>query len=406
MACSAVGTSTACAGKEEQQLEVEVAWLSGEQALSLMLASSSSLLDVKQAVEAELPAAPPAVQQHLLHGNRKLADGETLAALQTSSGPVQLQLVVCAPGLEHVDRLSNADLHERVAAARALQEIGEPAAQHAPALQACLKDTAWQVREAAADALGTMMPAVCADDEAVSSHAAALAELLAQDRDWRVRRAAAHALTAGGAAAAAPSVAVLSAALRDPQRRVRQAASLALGVAGAKAGAAAAVEILNLSDAAAVRDPEDAANSRILAARSLGAMGEAAASFAADALAARLQDPAEAHAVRVAVAEALAQFGEPAAAHSAVALAAQLVNEEAELRHAPWELQPSKGVLKQAVVWALSSMCSAAVSQLSSVVHAENQPAAAREAAAAGLKVLGQPSGPARIASGSALEAR
>ena len=109
--------------------------------------------------------------------------------------------------------LQDEDWRVRWAAAEALGRIGEPAVEP---LLAALQDEDEDVRRAAVEALGKI-----GDPGAVASLSAAL-----QDKDWRVRQAAAEALgEMGDPRAAAP----LSAALQDKDWRVRRAAAEALG---------------------------------------------------------------------------------------------------------------------------------------------------------------------------------
>jgi HEAT repeat protein len=129
----------------------------------------------------------------------------------------------------------------RLAACRALGEIGPGAKAAAPALAQALRDSAWNDRDAAAEALGRIRPDV---DASAPALVAAL-----RDTDQRVRGVAARALgrlRSGDA----KIVAALAAALKDEDANVRASAAMGLQEIGPPAKAA----IPDLEKAAATPD--------------------------------------------------------------------------------------------------------------------------------------------------------
>ncbi|MCL6540977.1 MAG: HEAT repeat domain-containing protein [Roseiflexus sp.] len=179
------------------------------------------------------------------------------AELAVESGHGQIMRGILVSRLLRVLRGQRVEYSVRREAARALGEIGDAAA--VPGLLAAPRDAKWDVREAAAKALGQI------GAPAVPGLLAALG-----DADWRVRSAAAAALGEIGDAAAVPG---LLAALGDADADVRRAAAEALGEIGDAAAVpgllaalgdteasvrlAAAAALRNLLPASPPRDREE-----------------------------------------------------------------------------------------------------------------------------------------------------
>lgn len=119
----------------------------------------------------------------------------------------------------------------RLSVARALGEMGSQAKAAGAALCKALKDTAWEQRDAAAQALGGIG---VGDDRTISTLIGALQD----DPDERVRGEAAGAL-GRLRAAEAKAVDALAAALEDKDHNVRARAADALGRIGPPARSAA-----------------------------------------------------------------------------------------------------------------------------------------------------------------------
>ena len=191
-----------------------------------------------------------------------------------------------------VERLDDERWEVRYAAAQALGALGEHAKEQAPLLVERLDDAASDVRRAAAQALG-----------ALGEHAKEQAPLLGErldDERWEVRRAAAQALGALGEHAKEQAP-LLVERLDDERWEVRRAAAQALGALGEHAKEQAPLLVERLDD--------ERWEVRRAAAQALGALGEHAKEQA-PLLGERLDDPASD--VRGAAAQALGALGEHA----------------------------------------------------------------------------------------------
>lgn len=124
---------------------------------------------------------------------------------------------------ELIQELKAADWSARLLAAEALRDRGPAAAEAAGALAECMEDREARVREAAAEALGAI-------------GGAAMPELLrlVRHEQYEIRAAAAKALGHAGPGA----VPALAAALKDAQPFVRQRAAEGLAVLGPRAQSA------------------------------------------------------------------------------------------------------------------------------------------------------------------------
>jgi HEAT repeat protein len=152
--------------------------------------------------------------------------------------------------------LSDTNAAIRKSAAFALGRIGGPALTAAPEIAKCLADPDAGVRAAAAEALGDIVLALHGGGISIWEAAGpALGKTLANDKDPRVRAAAAYALGACGERAASLAPA-LRTALHDPDARVRRNAARATGRLGEQAGDAVddLCKLLKDSDALVRRD--------------------------------------------------------------------------------------------------------------------------------------------------------
>jgi HEAT repeat protein len=220
------------------------------------------------------------------------------AELAAESGHVEAMWERIWLGLRRA--LKDEDWQVRQAAAEALGKIGSPAV---PALLEALKDGNWRARKAAAEALGKI-----GDRQALP----ALLEAL-KDDEWRVRRAAAYALEKIGDSRAIPA---LTEALKDDSREVRQAAAYALKKIGDSRAIPALTEALK----------DDSREVRQAAAYALEKIGD---SQTVPALLEALKD--EDRSVRQAAVWALREIGDPQAVP---ALIQALKDEDRDVREA------------------------------------------------------------------------
>ncbi|MGI2904333.1 HEAT repeat domain-containing protein [Tolypothrix sp. VBCCA 56010] len=135
--------------------------------------------------------------------------------------------------------LNNPKLDVRKGAAEALAKI-ELHRDAVPDLRKALKDTSWQVRRSAAQALGNI-------GAEASSAVPDLISALKKDRNYTMRRSAAEALGNIGMKASS-AVPQLIAALKDQNFKVRGDAAEALGKMGIEASSAMPNLIINLKD--------------------------------------------------------------------------------------------------------------------------------------------------------------
>ncbi|NEU72804.1 NACHT domain-containing protein [Hassallia byssoidea VB512170] len=135
--------------------------------------------------------------------------------------------------------LNNPKLDVRKGAAEALAKI-ELHQDAVPNLRKALKDTSWQVRRSAAEALGNI-------GAEASSAVPDLIAALKKDRNYTMRRSAAEALGNIGMKASS-AVPQLIAALKDENFKVRGSAAEALGKMGVEASSAMPNLVINLKD--------------------------------------------------------------------------------------------------------------------------------------------------------------
>lgn len=302
---------------------------------------------------------------------------------------------------DHHAALNNPDWRVRASACTELAE--NPTPEAIARLVEALGDAKWQVREAAAVALGrcgeaALEPVVAqadGDEDAVRiaainalgeiGHTDALPKLRVylEDELWSVREAAVEAVGQIGDASGAGAAAK---ALGDAETQVRRAAAVALGRMDAP-GSRAALEDALVDADWGVREA---------AARSLGQLGD---SDAAGALLTRLDD--EDAAVREAAANALGELRSPQALD---ALLDALGDERQRVRQSAAEALTALGpvaadavadrfahderAVRQSAQDALSGMGASAKPQLRALLGHEN--AVVRETAAQALGDLGE----------------
>ena len=295
----------------------------------LNLAARASYSDI---VESITTAAFALWWQHQMNGTRGAVPhlNRALPALGQVNAHVRSgALTLKQPALPLLDLVSellrDAEWDVRRAAAHAVGNFGAAAAAEPflTALATLLRDADGGVRWAATDAVGQLGAAA-----ATEPILAALAALL-RDAEGDVRRAAEEAVGQLGAAAATePFLAALAALLCDAEGDVRRAAAEAVG----QLGAAAATEPILAALAALLRDAEG--DVRSAAAWAVGRLGAAAATESSLAALAALLRDAEGN-VRWAAAHAVGQLGAAAATEPILAaLAALLRDAERNVRRA------------------------------------------------------------------------